>query len=694
MKRQPLKHFIYLLLALGACTPKANNNKTSGYHPNLVKSFQLSMSTYESCEMLQEHINQQFASMRYYESQVHHGGVSRTMVDDMAPEMSTEEAASDNSSTGEGEASITNLQEKGVDEPDFVKRNDHHLYVMHSHQLEVLDRQTLNPLGQIKLEGFVDTNHHYIPPVTSFQVYAFANRLIIIGSTKKQEVKIHVYESAANQMPTLLANWQYSGKYVNSRLTQGKLYLVLHDYLDVQYEGSSPSDGSQTVTVTDAKVRDVPCQKIVKPSIDDMDFSLTKIASFDLGENVKEIDMVGVLGATSELYMSAKHIYVVKQGYRWVPWIAQAEIAMDSPVSSAMAAPSVETIVSKIRLDTAQGTFLPFAHGKVIGYPKNQWSFKELADGSLAVATTSSAPLTDIEEIPYRDNLQEGRNHLWLLADEGENLPVRSAIINFGEPGEDIRAVRYVDDKVYVVTFLNTDPLYSFDVSNSQEPKLLGQLKVPGFSTYLHPVADAPLMVGLGFDALEAGQGAAQQGLLLSLFDVQDAENMTRSDYRILGQRGSYSDATANHHAFFYEASQQWVGFPYVELVNPRDSSPWANGEQLQFSGAIVFQIADVANPASARLEEIARLSHQDFMPASCERLIRNGRWWSEKADSLDINRMFRHEDWLITVSRFGLKAYPFDGSFTEARSINFNHQSSCQNSQNGDAEIFPASEL
>lgn len=676
--RQYFSFSCMILLAL-ACFPKADRSKQAQV-PQIASGYQLNLSTYESCESLQQDIASQFAAYHYYEEQMMREGIARNEVLADVAESADEGAAG--TSEQNGEESITNLQEKGVDEPDFVKRNDHHIYVMHGSKLEVLDRTDLNHIGTITIEDFQESwdsspgpiaeagrvgDYEASNAVTAAQVYAFANRLILLGNSAWNELKVLVYESSADGLPKQIAEWKYQGRYLNSRLSQNKLYLLLNDYLEVDEAWKSSPDKQPILSVQDGKVQDIPCHKIVRPSINDMDFSLSKVVSLDVAENPQEIDIIAVLGASSELYMSPNNIYVVKQGFYWRPWLTDSDESFE-----------LQTVISKIRLDASQGVFLPFAHGKVTGYLKDQWSMKELADGSLAVATTSYQPLKNLEGLSPKDNLERGRNHMWLLADEGEELNIRASILNFGEPGEDIRAVRYVDSKAYVVTFLNTDPLYSFDLTDSENPRLLGQLKVPGFSTYLHPVDGVPLMLGLGFDAIENGTGAVHQGLLLSLFQVESPEEMTRSDYRIIGQRGSYSDATANHHAFFYEPSQQWLGFPVVELLNRNDSSPFAYGDELGFSGAIFYQITNIDSPQDATFEEIARISHSDLMPANCLARLSSGRWWSEKADSLDINRIFRHQDWLITVSRFGLKALTIDGSFEEAISINFNHLESC----------------
>jgi len=133
--------------------------------------------------------------------------------------------------------------------------------------------------------------------------------------------------------------------------------------------------------------------------------------------------------------------------------------------------------------------------------------------------------------------------------------------------GERIYSARFMGDRAYIVTFKEMDPLFTFDLSNPTQPKVLGELKIPGYSTYLHPVGDNHLL-GLGFQTeVKKIEGSnetfvEQVGLKLSLFNVKDLNNPIEQDVEIIGGAGTYSQAVDSHKAFFVHAEKNLYGFP------------------------------------------------------------------------------------------------------------------------------------
>src|SRR5690606_3817329 len=126
------------------------------------------------------------------------------------------------------------------------------------------------------------------------------------------------------------------------------------------------------------------------------------------------------------------------------------------------------------------------------------------------------------------------------------------------KPREDIYSVRFRGDKAYIVTFLRTDPLYVLDLSNPQDPLIAGELEVPGFSSYLHPVNDNYLL-GFGVDAT----ATTQRGIKVSLFDVSNTSKPQEVDSVVFGESGSYSEALyALHAASFPSPSSDELRFP------------------------------------------------------------------------------------------------------------------------------------
>ncbi len=179
----------------------------------------------------------------------------------------------------------------------------------------------------------------------------------------------------------------------------------------------------------------------------------------------------------------------------------------------------------------------------------------------------------------------------------------------------------------------------------------MGELKVPGFSTMLHPLGQGQ-MLGVGFDAEDLGNFSLFQGVQVSLFDVSEPENPARLDVKINGSRGSSSEATFDHHALFYDADNKIVGLPMNVFGNPSETNGSNYGE-FKSSGSVFYKIND------GHLDEMTRISHADIMSSSClEAQKMNVSWWSSENKSFDVRRIVSLDGEILTVSSFGIKFY------------------------------------
>jgi uncharacterized secreted protein with C-terminal beta-propeller domain len=155
-------------------------------------------------------------------------------------------------------------------------------------------------------------------------------------------------------------------------------------------------------------------------------------------------------------------------------------------------------------------------------------------------------------------------------------------------PGEDIRAVRFDGDRGYVVTFKKTDPLFVVDLQHPARPQILGELKIPGFSTYIHLI-DRDHLLSIGFDANDHGDFAYFDGVILQLFDVEDPTKPKLIHKEKIGTRGSSSEAATNHLAFNYFAETGTLAIPMTICEGGGDGS---NGHDLSFSGLLVYDVS------------------------------------------------------------------------------------------------------
>jgi uncharacterized secreted protein with C-terminal beta-propeller domain len=186
--------------------------------------------------------------------------------------------------------------------------------------------------------------------------------------------------------------------------------------------------------------------------------------------------------------------------------------------------------------------------GAVPGYLLGRWAFSEHA-GNLRVATTTGPPWATNDGGPV------SQSSVVVLAEKGRRLVPVGSVSGLGK-GERIRAVRWFDDLAAVVTFRQTDPLYLVDLSTPAKPRVRGELKIPGYSAYLHPVGGDRLL-GVGQDA---DAGGRTTGLQVSSFDISNAAKPTRTDKVGLGQ--GYTDVENDSRAFTYLPGRRLAVLP------------------------------------------------------------------------------------------------------------------------------------
>jgi len=221
------------------------------------------------------------------------------------------------------------------------------------------------------------------------------------------------------------------------------------------------------------------------------------------------------------------------------------------------------TVINKI--EVSDGIITVADSGKVPGHLINQFSMDE-KDGLLRIATTIS-PRWSIKQ------RTDSSNNVYAL---DENMKIVGELEGLAET-EQIYSTRFIDDRLYMVTFRQVDPFFVIDLSNPRNIRELGQLKIPGFSRYLHPY-DKDTIIGIGQDATETGR---VKGLKISLFDVSDVENPEEIANYVTEERYAYSTALYEHKAFLFDREKELLVIPAYSYE--KDSS---------YNGAFVFRIA------------------------------------------------------------------------------------------------------
>lgn len=540
-----------------------------------------------------------------------------------APAPLPEQAASDAGSgvaPGTG-STFTNTQEKGVDEPDVVKIGAHHIYIERANELIVVQRASLLPIGNMPL-----------PKLEGITLYADGDTLLVVGGAWNEDryvTHVQIYRGVDGALPVLAKEHTFDGQAYDSRYIGSRLVLVFRDQLP--WNPTSEGPAALPIKVENDAVKGIPCDRILKPAVHDFDTRFVKVVSVNAATIEEAPRFAAAIGGGDQIYMTAETLYLTKQGVQWDSWSAERNETL---------------LITRIDFAGESGELKVAAAGTILGRVKDQWAFKEytIAGGEkvLSVATSTGQLWSYGADI--------AQNHVWVLRQKETTLEVAAEVRDFGT-GEDIRSVRYVTGMAYVVTFKKTDPLFAIDMRDPLAPKMLGELKIPGFSVYMHPVADGRLL-GVGFDADDQGDFAYYQGLQISLFDVANPMDLKRLDVEIVGERGSSSEVTGDHHAFFFDAGLKLIGLPVVELVGKGQEGGGELANDLKFSGALFYFVGD------AELVEAGRITHREMMPKVCDDYLGQPQWWQNEVRALDVNRIFLIDGKLLTVSRFGLMAH------------------------------------
>ena len=337
--------------------------------------------------------------------------------------------------------------------------------------------------------------------------------------------------------------------FVREDLSQGEAVLTkgrLLDCLDVRHPGSY--SGLSTLSVLTV----------------DLDKALA------LGKGV------GVFADGETVYASKANLYVTTS-----PWRPQQWTEEDN-------ATGLSTFVHKFSLASAEKAEY-VASGEVRGRVRSQWSLSEW-EGDLRIATTDQQSWDSATSENFVSVLRQAEDELIEIGQVG----------GLGK-GEEIQGVRFIAGVGYVVTFRQTDPLYTIDLHDPTKPVAIGELKIPGYSAYLHPVGE-DLLLGVGFDGTEEG---ALLGLQLSLFDVSDLKAPKRIHTAALGEAFGWSEAIFDHKAFLY-----W-GKSKLALL-PIESYSWdeVNMVDNSFSGAVGYTV-----DAEAGILPVGEITHTIVAP-------------------------------------------------------------------------------
>ena len=506
------------------------------------------------------------------------GGIEMMEDEAMAMEESASDGADssfvatsgDTDSGGEGSSfSGTNNQEIGVDEPDLVKTDGERLVTIQWNQLRVIAVGDGVPelSSTIELPENFWASELFLSGDTALVMsngwtdtpLAASSEMDFIYPGGMPVTRIMEIDLAEGQ---IVRTFEFEGNYLSARDIDGTARIVLSAqsgqfpfvYPSNQGAEESAEKANRDIVenstieqwIPDYRILDSSGEIVDSGSIVECDrmhipgefsgFGTLALLTIDLNEGLSLSDSLAVLTDGQTIYASTDRLAVATA--RWPEWNPETGEVLEG-------ADDFTTQIHTFDItDPERASYA--ASGSVTGHLLNQFSMSE-HDGLLRVATTSTPPWG-------ADELSE--SFVSILSEDEGTLETIGQVGGLGE-GEQIFAVRFIGETAYVVTFRQVDPLYTVDLSEPTNPTVLGELKIPGFSTYLHPIDDG-LILGIGQDATDDGRTTGAQ---VSAFDVSDLTDPTRSDQLGLGDN-SYSPIDWDKKSFTYWAQTRTAYIP------------------------------------------------------------------------------------------------------------------------------------
>jgi inhibitor of cysteine peptidase len=511
--------------------------------------------------------------------------------------------------SSDAQYSTTNVQVAGIDEPDFLKNDNKYAYILSQDKLTIIDAYPGDTAKIVSKIG-LDVNG-----VNLQNMFLNKDRLVIFYNDNKERYSIPQYDYIPSPVytpvthaviidvsdkenPKILKNYEITGYYTGARMIGDYVYLISNSYVDYVHPMPPILRGASGVAITP----DVYYFDNQEPNYNFNTITTFNIFSDDI--NSKTF----MMGATGTLYVSNDAIYLTYQKYHpyyydqsydegrffkaavpLLPDDVQSQIKsidssnLDSSQKWAQISDLLQntynkmsendknmlfdkiqkaiteyninlqqdyrkTVIQKFAIDNGTVTYV--TGGEVPGYLLNQYSMDEY-EKKLRVATTSEY---------FTSNGVTTTNNVYVLDDSLNTVGSLEKIAH----EESIYSARFMGDKLYLVTYQRIDPFFVIDLS-SDTPKVLGALKIPGYSSYLHPY-DETHIIGIGKETKQNQYGGLEPvGVKISLFDVSDVTNPVTVDTFLIGGPGTDSEVLSDPKAFLFDKEKNVLSIPVFQ---------------------------------------------------------------------------------------------------------------------------------
>jgi hypothetical protein len=587
------------------------------------------------------------------------------------------------------DVSGTNVQEHGVDEPDRLKTDGEVAYTTVSGRLRILDVTGDDPreLASLDLDGdwgaeLLLADDQLLVTSGGGPVIPFAGETlgdggfgVGPGASTTTITSVDVSDPSA---PVVSERLILDGAALSARMVDGVARVVIRTEPGVDLPWTHPETGGlraerealaenrrlieeseaadwlpyvvhQTADGEESEGLLLDCRQVARPS-EFAGLGTLSVLTIDVGDGrlVPDDGTVGVLAGGETVYASPGALYVATQRYV-DPAVLEEAVRSDARPAE------VEDVTTEIHAfdigDPSSTRYL--ASGEVPGVLLDQWALSE-HDGVLRVASTIGDR--------WWGGGEDSSSLVTTLERDGDRLAEIGQVGDLG-PTERIYAVRFIGDVGYVVTFRQIDPLYVLDLSDPSAPRVTGELKIPGYSAYLHPVGE-DLLVGVGQDADE--ETGRPLGTQVSLFDVADPADPRRIDTLLVEE--SHSDVEHDHRALLHWPATGLTVVPLVRSWHGEDGPPGGPP-----NGALAFTAGrDGFRPVGAgKADELALTHAEDAGDAADAEVGAPERpepdaWYGQHGAA--IQRSLVTGDRLLTFSERGVVTHDLEDLTTRGR--------------------------
>ncbi len=572
-KRNFLIVFSILILVIIAISIICINNSDNLELKSIKSKKQLmriynSYSSYGSDNIFLQFITLPFSfgnSSLYYSAKnadtVYDSSISEATIDIKANNSTKTESSSKDYST-------TNIQVENVDEADITKTDGDYIYSLSENDVVITNVQDPK---KIKISSVINSTDDSIPE----DLILYNNKLVIISSktnstiyssySRANSTTVRIYNIEDKKKPTLQKSYTLNEPYYTSRCIDNKLYVIA--------SGNMRKENNDIVTyyTEDYNKKEISPQNI-KYLKDIKTKKQTLISFVNLDKPTEDVNVSSYLIDISNAYVSKTNIYLLDQKYEY-----------NSNT------PKISSIFGLKGLFGINSFYDDYSYYSNSGYKSKIYKFNILDDGTIKYDCKNEFKGKTINQYSideYNDTLRvalydNDGSRIIVLDNKLKQIGITPYLAN----GEQMYSSRFMGNKAYLVTYRVTDPLYVIDLSDSTNPKVLGELKIPGYSTYLHPY-DENHLIGIGMETKEVVNRNSQGkvisttsrivGMKMALFDVSNVNNPIQISNTVIGDSRTTSAILTNPKALLFSKEKELIAIPvnnYAEDFEVNSSS-------------------------------------------------------------------------------------------------------------------------